>query len=284
MKEIPAITRRKTRFATHVGKEFSGAILIVMFLLLILTFVLPRTQTGRPRIFDHAYSPTTIAAASVPYRPENTVRDWVDTFAWMRENLPPDAVVASWWDYGYWITVWGNRTSLADNGTWNQTQIKKIGVMMMSNETEALEILEELNRGAKRLGFNYNVSHVLVFTTFSTGGQDAMFGDEGKWRWMARIPGLDDSSFGNQSLGVDWLDKDGNRQRDEGELVSNAKGKSTILYKMMTYAKHDQVPSVPLDFDVETFERYFGEAYFSKGKAIQGQVYARVCVYEIKYD
>jgi len=268
MKEIPAIPRRKTRFATHVGKEFSGAILIVMFLLLTFTFVLPSAQTGRTRIFDAAYSPTTIAAASVPYRPGDTVRDWVDTLAWMRESLPPNAVVASWWDYGYWITVWGNRTSLADNGTWNQTQIKKIGVMMMSNETEAIEILEELNRGAKRLGFNYNVSHVLVFTTFSTGGQDAMFGDEGKWRWMARIPGLDDNSFGNQSLGVDWIDTNEDRRRDEGELVLNAKGQNTLLYKMMTYGKETKLgrpPSVTL--------AHFDLAYFSKGTAIQGQVY-----------
>lgn len=153
----------------------------------------------------------------------------------------------------------------------------------MSNETEALKILEELNRGAKRLGFNYNVSHVLVFTTFSTSGADANFGDEGKWRWMARIPGLDDNSFGNQSLGVDWVDlnEDGRRQNDE--FIFNVKGQSTILYKMMAYAKRDQIPTLSLDFDVNTFERYFGKTYFSKGEAIQNQVYARVCIYEVKY-
>jgi len=222
MRETPAIPRRKTRFARHVGKEFSGAFLIVMFLLLTFTFVLPS-----PRVFSQADAPTTIASASIPLKPDETVRDWIDTLAWMRDSLPPDAVVASWWDYGYWITVWGNKTSLADNGTINSTQIKRIGYMLMSNETEAIKVLEEFNQNARALGFTYNVSHVLVFTTFLTNGQDANFGDEGKWRWMARIPGLDDNSFGNVSLGIDWMDKNANNQRDEGELVPNVKGQNS---------------------------------------------------------
>jgi len=91
----------------------------------------------------------------------------------MRENLPPNAVVASWWDYGYWITIWGNKTSLADNGTINSTQIGKIGYMFMSNETEAIKVLEKFNQLARARGFNHNVSHVLVFTTFDINGNDA---------------------------------------------------------------------------------------------------------------
>jgi len=274
MKEVPVLPTRKMRFEAHVGKEFSGAVLIVMFLLLTFAFVLPS-----PRVFDHAYSPTTLAAASVPFRPEDTVRDWIDTLAWMRESLPPNAVVASWWDYGYWIAVWGNRTSLADNGTWNQTQIKKIGIMMMSNETEAIKILEELNRGAKRLGFDYNVSHVLVFTTFDTNGNDAMFGDEGKWRWMARIPGLDDISFGNYSLGVDWVDKNEDGSRTSDELVPNSKGRSTLLYKLMTYGKETKLKRSSMSVSLTHFEL----EYYSKGDPIQEQVYALVCVYKVLY-
>jgi len=274
MKEVPAIPRRKTRFATHVGKEFSGALIIVVFLLLTFTFVLPS-----PRIFSQADTPTTIAAASVPLKPDDTVRDWIDTLAWIRENLPPDAVVASWWDYGYWITVLGNKTSLADNATVDNVQIEKIGSMLMSNETEAIKVLEEFNQRARTMGFNYNVSHVLVFTTFTTDGRDAMFGDEGKWRWMARIPGLDDNSFGNVSLGVDWVDINGNNQREQDELVPNVKGQNSTLYKLMTYGKETKLGSPP-----SVTLTHFELAYFSKGEAIQGQVYALVCVYEVKYD
>ena len=28
---------------------------------------------------------------------------------WLSKNTEPDAVIASWWDYGYWITTLGNR-------------------------------------------------------------------------------------------------------------------------------------------------------------------------------
>ena len=255
MREVPAVPRRKKRFATHVGKEFSGALLIVMFLLLTFTFVLPS-----PRIFVQADTPTTIAAASIPLKPDDPVRDWIDTLAWMRENLPPDAVVASWWDYGYWITALGNRTSICDNGAISTRTIRNMGYMFMSNETEAIEMLKR-----------YDATHVLVFTTFLTDGRDAMFGDEGKWRWMARIaavryPVINETEYGeynNETRAWEWNDF----------------GKNCTLYKLMTYGKETKLgtpPSVTL--------AHFELAYFSKGAPIQGQVYALVCVYKVKYD
>lgn len=276
LKETPIIPRRKTRFTTRVGKEFSGAVLILAFLLLMFTFVTGLSSEG-PRVFSQADSPTTLAAASVPVKPTETVTDWIDTLAWMRENLPSTAVVASWWDYGYWIAIWGNRTSLADNGTWNTTQIQNIGLMFMSNETGALEILEKWNQDARSHGFQSNVSHVLVFTTFDANGNDAMVGDEGKWRWMARIPGLDDGSFGNYSLGVDWVDEDEDGSIQSDELMSNAKGNSTLIYKLMTYGKETKLET-SLSISLEHFEL----VYFSQGETVGG-VYPLVCVYEIKY-
>ena len=279
LKEAPMLQRRKTRFATRVGKEFSGAVLIIVFLLLMFTFVTGLTSGG-PRVFGQADSPTTLAAASVPIKPAGTVPDWIDTLAWMRENLPSTAVVASWWDYGYWIAIWGNRTSLADNGTWNTTQIQNIGLMFMSSEAGAIEILEKWNRDARSRGFQSNVSHVLVFTTFDRNGNDAMVGDEGKWRWMARIPGLDDGSFGNFSLGTDWVDKNDDNQwrgQEQEELVPNMKGKNSTIYKMMTYGKETKLES-PQSVSLEHFDL----AYFSKGPLVGG-IYPLVCIYEIKY-
>jgi len=279
LKEVPMLPRRKTRFATRVGKEFSGAVLIIVFLLLMFTFVTGLTSGG-PRVFGQADSPTTLAAASVPVKPAGTVPDWIDTLAWMRENLPSTAVVASWWDYGYWIAVWGNRTSLADNGTWNITQIQNVGLMFMSNEAGAIEILENWNQDARSYGFQSNVSHVLVFTTFDRNGNDAMVGDEGKWRWMARIPGLDDESFGNFSLGTDWVDKNGDNQwsgQEQEELVANAKGKNSTIYKLMTYGKETKLER-PQSVSLEHFDL----TYFSQGSPVGG-IYPLVCIYEIKY-
>ena len=285
MREAPMIPGRKTRFATRVGKEFSGAILIVMFLLLLFTFVLPE-----PRVFNQANSPTTIAAASIPVKPSEPIPDWINTLAWMQENLPSTAVVASWWDYGYWITTLGNKTTLADNGTFNMSQIQNIGLMFMSNETEAIKVLEKWNREAHRLGFQNNVTHVLVFTTFDGNGRDVntgnpniYFGDEGKWRWMARIaaqryPFINETEFGEYDEQGRWSDW-------------SAKGKSTLIYKLMTFAKKDVLPDVPAvqQLSLEPLQ-YFEKAYFSRtSETVQDAlntygVVPLVCLYKINYE
>jgi dolichyl-diphosphooligosaccharide--protein glycosyltransferase len=60
---------------------------------------------------------------------------------WLRENTPEDAVIASWWDYGYWISTLGERKTLADNATLIDWQIRKIAVMYMSTPGNAWQIL-----------------------------------------------------------------------------------------------------------------------------------------------
>lgn len=119
------------------------------------------------------------------------VYDWVETLSWIKENLPKDSVIASWWDYGYWISVMGNRTTLADNATINTTRIERIALMFLSNETQATRIMKEL--GAK---------YVLVFITgVKVGEYDiigrvySLGGDECKFDWMIAIAGLNRSKF-----------------------------------------------------------------------------------------
>jgi asparagine N-glycosylation enzyme membrane subunit Stt3 len=198
----------------------------------------------------------------------------------MRVNLNETDVVCSWWDYGYWITTIANKTTLADNGTINSTQISKIGKMFMSNETEAIEFLKE-----------YDSTYVLIFITFATDGSsetvyDAGYGDEGKWRWMALIPGLDDTKYGNYTLGMDWIDTNEDGQASADELIQNELGNSTVLYKLMHYAS-DMLTVGYSDIELE----YFEEAYFSQN-AETLQWYPRsddyfataVCVYKVNCD
>ncbi|MEJ2241354.1 MAG: STT3 domain-containing protein [Candidatus Bathyarchaeota archaeon] len=275
LREGPIIHRRKMRFRPHVGKEFSAAFIILMFLLLTITFVLPSAGSSFPRVIDRAYSPTTIAASSLPLKPGEPVSDWLDALNWMRVNLEPDDIVAAWWDYGYWITAIANKTTLADNGTGNTTQIGLIGKMFMSNETEAIEFLKE-----------YNVDYVVVFQTFRDDGSDAVYGDEGKWRWMARIPGLNDTQYGNYSLGVDWTDSNEDGQIGSDELLVNQMGNSTVLYKLMYYAR-DMVLNSVSNIQLE----HFDEAYFSQEigatpefRDSQGYFIPMVCVYKVIYD
>jgi dolichyl-diphosphooligosaccharide--protein glycosyltransferase len=60
---------------------------------------------------------------------------------WLRENTPEDAVVASWWDYGYWISTLAERKTLADNSTLLDWQIRKIAAAYMSTPEDAWRIL-----------------------------------------------------------------------------------------------------------------------------------------------
>jgi len=199
----------------------------------------------------------------------------------MRVNLEQTDVVCSWWDYGYWITAIANKTTLADNGTINSTQISLIGEMFMSNETGAIEILEGFNERGP-----YNVTYVVVYQSFRQDGSDAVYGDEGKWRWMARIPGLDDTKYGNYTLGMDWIDTSEDGQVDEDELIINEMGNSTVLYKLMHYAR-DMVLNYGSSIQLEHFE----EAYFSQQIGAptwfgdsQGGFAPMVCVYKVIYD
>ncbi len=286
LRESPKIPRRKMRFRPRVGKEFSAAFIILMFLLLTVTFVLPSAGSSYSRVVDRAYSPTTIASGSLPVRPSEPVRDWLDALNWMRVNLESTDVVASWWDYGYWITNIANTTTLADNGTVNSTQISLIGQMFMSNETEAIEILKDFNERGPN-----NVTYVVVYTSFREDGSDAVYGDEGKWKWMARIGGLDDEKYGNYTLGIDWTDTNEDGSAGSDELIPNEVGESTVLYKLMHYARDMILNYGYSDITLEHFEGP-PQGYFSQesdslraySDSATTSFAAVVCVYKVKYD
>jgi len=291
MKEAPIIPRRKIGFQAHVGKEFSGAFLIVMLLLLTFTFVLPSPGSVYPRVFDHAYSPVTIAAGSMPLRPSETVTDWFYALTWMRNNESVK-IVASWWDYGYWITIIGNKTTLSDNGTLNMTQIEQVAWMFLANETKAIDMLKQFH-----VGNNY-VTHVLIFITFDTSGSDKYtgWGEESKWRWMARISEKwtlrNDTAYahgsGDLPLGTDWVDANEDGIKDENELSPNEVGRSTIIYKMMQLGKQDVNPSFGEQLDETSknmFSQHFQLVYTSyrDSKKNYGGAYGIVCIFEVRY-
>ncbi len=278
MKKAPSLSSGKKYVKGHVGKEFSGSVVILIFLLLTLTYAFPS-----PRMYTHAYSPPTILSASVPIKPAGAVTEWTEMLEWMKLNLPEKAIVCSWWDYGYWITVKGNRTSLADNATFNSTHIGQIGRVFMSNETQAVRILKE-----KFNGPDGPPTHILVFTTFNSLGGDSGYGDEGKWRWMARIA--------NQTVAAGFYHEWGDREQyntfgnvtEQGQWMWNDVGKNTTVFKLMQTAKHSKVSSAE-----ETQLKYFKVSHFSPGRAVaaigqaEGQtvyLYALVALYEVDYQ
>jgi dolichyl-diphosphooligosaccharide--protein glycosyltransferase len=265
MKAPSTISKQKTRFRTQVGKEFSVIFIIMMFSLLAFTFVIPRRgEASKP--INSAYTQTTIAAGALPIRPDVKVTDWIEALVWMRDNLPQNAVVASWWDYGYWITVLGNQTTLSDNGTSNMTQIGTVGLMFMSIEDEAIDILKK-----------YDVTHVVVFTSFEiNSGSEMGWGDDGKWKWMLEIaasvfPNIDlkESNYGEYTT---------DPQTGYSRWEWNTNGRNSTIYKLITYGKHLRLygsSSIPLN--------HFNLVYVSHGPIIYGSYLAPVCIYEINY-
>jgi len=70
-----------------------------------------------------------------------STNDWPDAMQWLRENTPEDAVIAAWWDYGYWISTLAERKTLSDNATLLDWQIRKTAAMYMSTPEDAWQIL-----------------------------------------------------------------------------------------------------------------------------------------------
>lgn len=190
---------RKKRVG-QIGIEYYIITPILICGLIMFSFI-PSTYGVRYSIspIDTAYVPPTIVSSSMPIR--SSVPDWLKTLSWMRDNLPPNAVVASWWDYGYWITVVGNHTSIIDNATLNTTQIGEVAYAFMSDEETAYRVFRKLG-----------ATHVLIFITHtvyttSSGNVPMLlgYGDEAKWVWMLRIA----NQVGYNFTESDYLDQNG---------------------------------------------------------------------------
>src|SRR4030066_699248 len=169
------------RGLARVSKEYSGIAVFLVFLLLVTQLAFSPQSGGVPKVYGAAYSPITISASSLPIAPNEPVQEWLNMISWTQNNLQSTTVVCSWWDYGYWLTILGNVTTLADNATINGTQIENVGFIMMANETQSLKMLRQ-----------YDAKYILVFVTLEltqTSQQSVVadfgrWGDEAKWFWM----------------------------------------------------------------------------------------------------
>jgi len=68
-------------------------------------------------------SPSVVLASSNPDGSQHLIDDFREAYYWLRQNTPQNAVVMSWWDYGYQIAGMADRTTLVDNNTWNNSQL-----------------------------------------------------------------------------------------------------------------------------------------------------------------
>ena len=147
--------------------------------------------------------------------------DWIQTLSWVRQNTPTNSIVISWWDYGYWFAVMGNRTTVVDNATLNSTRIEQVGRLLMSNSTQSAAMAKQMAYIPGCTPVNstscYRPAYVAIFLTGSiipltdqstgsttnyfvlqvpaSGGFTAGGGDESKKQWFIRIGNLTESKY-----------------------------------------------------------------------------------------
>lgn len=156
----------------------------------LLLLPLVYSGSGASDVFTITDTPPTIltggASLGVP------TGDWLDALSWIRNSTAPDAVIAAWWDYGYWISTVGERTSLADNWTADSTRIERLADMFISSPDDAWHDLQDMQ-----------ADYVLVFVAGQLLESESPVplyslqhgGDESKKQWFIRIGGHDPNLY-----------------------------------------------------------------------------------------
>ena len=132
------------------------------------------------------------------------ISDWLQALNWIHDNTPTNSVIIAWWDYGYWINVMGNRTTVVGQRHAQRDQ----------DSRDRADVLLERDRGREDSGeHGPRPPHLRLAlpdrqrdhprrrqaTTscscpagngFTPGG-----GDESKKQWFIRIAGLNETKF-----------------------------------------------------------------------------------------
>jgi len=183
-------------------KSYSKFMQLPFFAGIIVLLIIPMVYPVGSEISRLTDVPPTILNGGSSY--QIATNDWLDTLDWIKNNTPKDAVIASWWDYGYWISTMAERASLADNSTISTNIIANIARMLLNNPDTAWDSLNEMQ-----------ADYVLIFVVgerLNIDSPDSFYrlgggGDESKKQWFMRIAGLDVSKFihGDGLSGTDYF-------------------------------------------------------------------------------
>lgn len=117
-KKKASSTKSKKAHKTGIFGLDARFIPITAFTFMSFLFVLHCTW-----VTSTAYSsPSVVLASRAPDGSQAIIDDFREAYYWLRQNTKEDAKIMSWWDYGYQIAGFSNRTTLVDNNTWNNTQ------------------------------------------------------------------------------------------------------------------------------------------------------------------
>jgi dolichyl-diphosphooligosaccharide---protein glycosyltransferase len=188
---IPRGSKARKKFESMKVKSNKSLFVKVGYVAAItLLLTIPMVYPPNSNWLSLADIPTSIANGGTGYRVTTT--DWIDALEWIEKNTPQDSVIASWWDYGYWITTLGNRTSLADNATINQTRIAALAKMFIDDQEGGTKIAQDLKADYILVYLVAQRFPGLNTTSFYTLGNG---GDESKKQWFMRIGGFDERNY-----------------------------------------------------------------------------------------
>ena len=183
-----SILTKKIFMIDFLGKK-NSIIKISYIALIIFLFSLPLVFPTNYNWINSHDSPAVIYNGAAPNPPSN---DWIETLEWIKLSTPENAVIASWWDYGYWITAKSDRTTIVDNATLSTEKIQKMAKMFMSTPENSWNILKEMN-----------ADYVVIFLSaekINDRVDNKLYvlkngGDETKSYWFSKIAELPPGKF-----------------------------------------------------------------------------------------
>ena len=153
--------------------------------IIVALFVTPLVIPENSNWINNADQPPVILTGGTSNPPTN---DWPHAMEWIKMNTPENAVIASWWDYGYWITTLSERTTLVDNATLSDKQIKNMATMFLSSPDDSWKILQEMN--ADYVVVFFSAQHIGNLEQDTPLYQIGGGGDESKIFWLTQIAEL----------------------------------------------------------------------------------------------
>ena len=211
---------------TKLGKQYADVSIVGYLVIFGLMCHFVQHSTW---VTSNAYSSPSVVLSSYNNKGEQVIiDDFREAYYWLRQNTDEQDKIASWWDYGYQIAGFSNRTVLVDNNTWNNSHIATVGRAMASSESDAYPILHK-----------HDVEYLLVIF----GGMIGYSGDDiNKFLWMIRIG---EGVYPEHVHERDFFTKRGEYKIDDDATKTM---KKSIMFKMSYYRYMDVMGGKAMDY------------------------------------